>query len=54
MHQKPNHCIACTVKQCSHHCGEENYCALDRVSIGTHESDPTMTECVDCMSFIKR
>ena len=23
-----NHCIECSVHQCAHHCGSENYCAL--------------------------
>lgn len=54
MRQQPNHCIACSVKQCAHHCGEENYCELDRVSIGTHEANPTVCQCVDCLSFAKR
>ena len=54
MNQHPNRCIECSVHQCANHCGEQNYCALDRVSIGTHEANPTVTQCVDCMSFVKR
>ena len=27
----PNRCIACTVQQCEHHCGGENYCSLDKI-----------------------
>ena len=47
----PNHCIECSVHQCEHHCGSENYCALNKVRIATHEPNPTETQCVDCESF---
>ena len=50
--KKPNRCISCSVTSCANHCGNENCCALDRVIIGTHEKNPTVTECVDCESFI--
>ena len=49
MHE--NHAIHCTVTQCAHHCRFCDYCSLDSVSIGTHEIDPTVPECVDCNSF---
>lgn len=48
---KANHSIKCTVNECEHHCGSENYCSLNCVTIGTHESDPTVCQCVDCESF---
>ncbi len=51
---KANHSIYCTVNQCKNHCASENYCSLNTVSIGTHEPDPTMPECVDCNSFIQK
>lgn len=46
-----NHSIQCSVQQCEHHCGKENYCTLNTVNIGTHELNPTKDECVDCKSF---
>ncbi len=46
-----NRCIGCTVQQCAHHAGKDNFCTLDKVSIGTHEKDPTEPQCVDCESF---
>ena len=46
-----NKSIGCTVEQCKHHCQSENYCSLNQVSIGTHESNPTVKQCVDCESF---
>lgn len=48
-----NKSIRCSVEQCRHHC-TTNYCTLDTVSIGTHEANPTMPECVDCNSFEKK
>ncbi|MCM1363921.1 MAG: DUF1540 domain-containing protein [Faecalibacterium sp.] len=47
-----NSSIGCTVSKCIHHCHEANYCTLDKVSIGTHESNPTQCQCVDCESFV--
>ena len=40
-----NHCIQCSVTQCRNHCSDENYCSLERIQVGTHESDPTMKQC---------
>lgn len=53
MHDKrnPNHCIACTVQQCAHHCGDKDYCSLDSILVGTHELNPTDPQCTDCKSF---
>lgn len=50
--EKPNECIRCTVGQCRHHCGSQNYCSLATVQIGTHEAAPSMDQCTDCKSFI--
>ena len=47
-----NRCIQCNVASCKNHCGEENFCSLDCVSIGTHEGDPAMNRCTDCLSFV--
>ncbi len=49
-----NKCIACTVVSCANHCDSENYCSLDRIQVGTHECNPTMDQCTDCMSFVKK
>ena len=49
-----NKCIECTVHQCAHHCENENYCSLDRILVGTHETNPTVDQCTDCKSFRKR
>ena len=46
-----NKSIKCSVTQCSHHCGAENYCSLDCITVGTHEANPTRVECTDCESF---
>lgn len=46
-----NHSIHCTVDQCKYHCANDNYCALNSITIGTHESMPSGPKCVDCNSF---
>ncbi|MEE3334390.1 MAG: DUF1540 domain-containing protein [Ruminococcus sp.] len=46
-----NQCIRCTVDSCKYHNGKRDYCSLDSISIGTHEIQPTQSECVDCESF---
>jgi hypothetical protein len=48
---KKNSSIMCTVQQCKHHCNKEQYCSLNSISVGTHESNPTRPQCVDCNSF---
>ena len=50
--KKPNHAISCTVSQCANHARSCDYCALERVVIGTHEKNPTVNQCVDCESFV--
>ena len=49
-----NKCIECTVQQCAYHCENENYCSLDRILVGTHETNPTVDQCTDCKSFRKK
>ena len=48
---KANKSIECTVQQCANHCTDANYCALDRILVGTHEANPTADQCTDCKSF---
>jgi len=52
--ENANKCIACSVTQCDHHCGTADYCTLDSIHIGTHESDPTRVPCTDCLNFVKK
>ena len=44
----------CTVKNCEHHAMDMDYCTLEKVSIGTHESNPTECRCTDCNSYRKK
>ena len=46
-----NKAIRCTVKQCANHANGADYCALDHITIGTHEANPCPQQCIDCMSF---
>jgi len=48
---KANKSIECSINTCANHCSVENYCSLNKVVIGTHEANPTVTQCTDCMSF---
>lgn len=50
----PNRNIECNVVQCKNHAQSECFCALDRIKVGTHESNPTVCECTDCESFEKK
>ena len=50
----PNTSIECSVKQCQNHCQNEDYCTLNTVRIATHEPNPTVCQCVDCESFVKK
>lgn len=51
MENKINKSIECTVTQCRNHCGSVSYCSLDKIQVGTHESNPTVEQCTDCLSF---
>ena len=51
---KPNMSIRCTVQQCKNHCQSEDYCALNAIEVGTHEMNPTVVECTDCNSFVRK
>ena len=49
-----NKSIECTEHQCAHPWQKENHCSLDRILVGTHETNPTVDQCTDCKSFRKR
>ena len=51
MTENKNQSIACTVNNCTYHAQKENYCTLDKIQVGTHESNPTKVECTDGQSF---
>lgn len=46
-----NNSIQCSVCNCKYHASDVNYCTLDKIKVGTHESNPTKKECTDCESF---
>ncbi len=50
--KKTNSHIECTVTQCANHSCDGNYCSLEKIRVGTHESNPTMIQCTDCESFV--
>ena len=49
-----NKCVECTVQECANQCTGENYCTLDKILVGTHESNPTVDQCTDCKSFRRK
>lgn len=51
MEGKENPSIQCRVDECTHHAGTQNYCTLNSIMVGKHESHATKTECTDCESF---
>lgn len=46
-----NECIQCTVENCKHHAEQKDYCTLNSIQVGTHETNPTQKACTDCNSF---
>ncbi|MBN1046873.1 MULTISPECIES: DUF1540 domain-containing protein [unclassified Clostridium] len=46
-----NPSIKCSVLSCKYNNGAQNYCTLDQINVGTHESHPKQVECTDCESF---
>lgn len=49
----PNSSIRCNVTSCAHHCESAQYCGLNSIQVGTHESNPVVDQCTDCQSFEK-
>ena len=47
-----NKSIKCTVDKCQHH--TVDYCSLDCITVGTHEANPTVDQCTDCLSFERK
>ena len=54
MNCEANKSIACTVTSCKHHCGTQEYCSLNKIQVGTHECNPSLDQCTDCQSFVKK
>lgn len=49
-----NECIECSINNCAYHAKSEDYCTLEKIKVGTHESNPTQKECTDCESFVNK
>lgn len=46
-----NDSIACTVDECKYHCKDDDYCTLNKIQVGKHETTAKTVECTDCNSF---
>ena len=44
--------IGSTVNNCQYHAQTTDYCTLNKIEVGTHETNPTKVECTDCKSFV--
>lgn len=51
MNNNINSSIKCTVEACKHHCNTNDYCTLNCITVGTHEANPSVDQCTDCLSF---
>ena len=49
--EKSNTSIKCTVTNCAHHNGSENYCTLNSINVGHCGVAPTKPEGTECNSF---
>ena len=49
-----NKAIRCTVNQCANHSDGAEYSALDCITVGTHEANPTLDQCTDCKYFQRK
>lgn len=49
---KPNDSIECTVRDCTYHCGDCDYCSLAKIKVATNKhGDPKTTAYTDCNSY---
>ncbi|HBF77666.1 MAG TPA: DUF1540 domain-containing protein [Clostridiaceae bacterium] len=48
---KHNEHIGCTVTDCKHHCGEDDYCTLNKINVVNHSTPTREVEATDCGSF---
>lgn len=46
-----NSSLKCSVDKCQYHTQANNYCTLQKIQVGTHETNPTKVECTDYESF---
>lgn len=46
-----NHSIACTVKNCAYHAGNQGYCTLSSIKVGSCAPEVTQCDNTECASF---
>jgi hypothetical protein len=46
-----NSSIKCTVDECKYHSEKVDYCTLNDILVGKHETKATDSKCTDCESF---
>jgi hypothetical protein len=48
---KSNKAIECSVDNCVHHCGNDKFCALDKIQVGADTVAPKTPLATNCSSF---
>lgn len=51
--ENKNTSIGCTVNECKHHYGTEDYCTLNHIEVVKHHTPTNNCEETDCSSFQK-
>jgi hypothetical protein len=51
MDKSANTSIECSVKSCSYHCQDKNYCSLDTIKVSNCGVTATEPEATECASF---
>lgn len=46
-----NHCIACSVDECTHHASGENYCTLEKINVAKCDCNTHTRQDTECNSF---
>lgn len=49
-----NESIGCTVRECTYHCSEDDYCTLNKIMVEKHSTIADSIESTDCGSFEKK
>lgn len=46
-----NPSIECTVTSCAHHCSDKQYCSLNTIKVGHHDTNVATAGATECASF---
>ncbi len=49
--EQVNHSIACSVNSCAYHAGNQGYCTLNTIKVGSCTPEVTCCDNTECASF---